>query len=139
MSTTGEQAAKLLEGTTPDWTVYSEPEVGLPPSLFAGAPGREGFAPLEPLQGRDLNLAQAAPDLAAALIASEAARKLAEERLAEVDRERANTMKEEIINENNDSLRTKLNDLYNAAIMTNNLQVASQVLSTLLALEMSVK
>jgi hypothetical protein len=52
-----ERLAGLLEKATADWCVYGEPEVGLPPSLFAGTPGQSGFGPLEPLQGYDLLLA----------------------------------------------------------------------------------
>lgn len=47
----------FLTRATPDWVIYSEPDVGLPPSLFAGTPGQTGFRPLEPLEGYDLNLA----------------------------------------------------------------------------------
>ena len=62
---------KLLAEVTPDWCVYGEPEVGLPPSLFAGTPVEEGFGPIEPLQGYDLILAAMAPALARKVIAAE--------------------------------------------------------------------
>ena len=38
-----------------------------------------------------------------------------------------------------DTLRSKLGNLYDQAMKANNLEVASQLLSTLLALELSVK
>ena len=51
---------ELVAKATPGpWMVYSEPEVGLPPSLFYGKP-LEGCGPLEPLQGYDLELVVAA-------------------------------------------------------------------------------
>ena len=43
------------------------------------------------------------------------------------------------MNQNVDDLRKKLNNLYDQAMKANNLEVASQVLSTLLALELSGK
>lgn len=43
------------------------------------------------------------------------------------------------MNQNIEDLRRKLNSLYELAMKANNLEVASQTLSTLLALEMSVK
>ena len=54
---------RLRDSITPDWCVYGEPEVGLPPGLFAGKIGHEGFGPIEPLHGCDLMLASIAPDL----------------------------------------------------------------------------
>ena len=79
MTITAEQAAKLLEGTTPG------------PWELDGV--RTHIAHVWPVHGSDepitgeidianARLIAAAPDLARALIASEAARKLAEERLA---------------------------------------------------------
>lgn len=48
---------ELLAHKTPGpWMVYSEPDVGLPPSLFAGKPMETGFGPIEPLSGVDLDL-----------------------------------------------------------------------------------
>ena len=69
---TDEAVKALLDGATPDWCIYSEPEVGLPPGLFAGKIGQSGFGPIEPLQGHDLNLAAAAPDLARMYLAASA-------------------------------------------------------------------
>ncbi len=66
---TREQVEAMLAGATPDWLIYSEPEVGLPPSLFAGKI-MEGVNPIEPLIGADLTLAASAPDLATALLAA---------------------------------------------------------------------
>lgn len=62
------QIEAMLADATPDWLVYGEPEVGLPSGLFAGKIV-DGIVPLEPLQGADLNLAAAAPDLARTAIA----------------------------------------------------------------------
>ncbi len=48
---------KLDTAATPaPWCVYSEPEVGLPPSLFSGTVMESGFGPIEPLTGYDLDL-----------------------------------------------------------------------------------
>ncbi|MEO1949277.1 hypothetical protein [Thioclava sp.] len=62
----------LMERVTPDWQVYGEYEVGLPPSLFAGKIGQSGFGPLEPLQGWDLELAVLAPTLARHVLTQQA-------------------------------------------------------------------
>lgn len=51
-----ELAALDAAATNGPWTGYSEPDVGLPWSLFEGVPGQTGFAPLEPLTGGDVNL-----------------------------------------------------------------------------------
>ena len=51
-----ELAALDEAATNGPWTGYSEPDVGLPWSLFEGVPGQTGFAPLEPLTGGDVNL-----------------------------------------------------------------------------------
>jgi hypothetical protein len=64
-----EQLEAMLAGSTPDWSVYGEPDVGLPSSLFAGTVGTSGFGPIEPLQGFDLMLAALAPTLATQRIA----------------------------------------------------------------------
>lgn len=71
MTMTAEQLEELLGKVTPDWCVYSEPEVGLEPSLFAGRVGEVGFGPIEPLQGYDLMLASIAPSLARRVLAAE--------------------------------------------------------------------
>lgn len=68
---TAEQLEELLGKVTPDWCVYSELDVGLMPSLFAGQIGVTGFGPLEPLQGYDLMLAALAPSLARRVLAAE--------------------------------------------------------------------
>ena len=70
MSVDVEKLRALLADVTPDWCVYSEPEVGLEPGLFSGSPMREGFGPIEPLQGHDLTLASLAPALDRDLIAA---------------------------------------------------------------------
>lgn len=52
-----DELERLAEQATPaPWMCYGEPEVGLPPSLFAGTPMQSGFAPIEPLQGIDIDL-----------------------------------------------------------------------------------
>ena len=51
-----ELAALDAAATNGPWTGYSEPDVGLPWSLFVGVPGKTGFVPLEPLTGGDVNL-----------------------------------------------------------------------------------
>ena len=96
MTITAEQAAKLLEGTTPGNIVQIVDDLGWSADFDEGdcawiQIGPEG-GPVTALVvargngGRRLDanaaLYAAAPDLARALIASEAARKLAEERLA---------------------------------------------------------
>lgn len=45
------------KATGGEWCIYSEPDVGLPPSLFAGSrgPTYPGFAPLEPLSYADMH------------------------------------------------------------------------------------
>lgn len=81
------EAAKLLEGTTPGpWQADGPPYNRI---VWSSADNRVCF--MAHTNGLDnarddatSNLVAAAPDLAAALIASEAARKLAEERLAKV-------------------------------------------------------
>ena len=60
---------RLAAQITPDWCIYSELDVGLPPTLFAGIPGESGFGPIEPLLGHDLTLASIAPALLRELIA----------------------------------------------------------------------
>lgn len=54
--TRDELAALDAAATRGPWTGYSEPDVGLPWSLFEGVPGQTGFVPLEPLTGSDVNL-----------------------------------------------------------------------------------
>ena len=49
---TDEAVKALLDGATPDWCIYSEPEVGLPPGFFAGKIGQAGFGPLAPMRKR---------------------------------------------------------------------------------------
>lgn len=44
------------KATAGPWQGYSEPEVGLPYSLFSGIPMQSGFGPLEPLTGYDIDL-----------------------------------------------------------------------------------
>ena len=98
MTITAEQAAKLLEGTTPGpWVMETVRtscgtchRIGpFPRPAYASKP--EGWACVyddyppgvgSPDLLANSHLIAAAPDLATALIASEAARKLAEERLA---------------------------------------------------------
>lgn len=84
-TTLAADAAQALQGVTPDWIVYGEPEVGMTPSLFSGTPGTEGFHLLEPLSGRNLLFAEFArawvPEAAAALTATTAT-------MAELTRER---------------------------------------------------
>ncbi len=87
MTITAEQAAKLLEGTTPGpWEAspHQWPEqVGCCPLVgrpYSAAHKMRNVAAAN--TAPDIQLIAAAPDLARALIASEAARKLAEERLA---------------------------------------------------------
>lgn len=92
MSITGEQAAKLLEGTTPGpWRVqtrYSWVSQGESQQVVWDVPQSLGLSLVADTGGttlskhKDARLIAAAPDLARALIASEAARKLAVERLA---------------------------------------------------------
>lgn len=85
MTITAEQAAKLLEGTTPGpWQADGPPYNRI---VWSSADNRVCF--MAHTNGLDdardnatSNLVAAAPDLARALIASEAERKLAEERLA---------------------------------------------------------
>jgi len=80
---------KLFAQATPDWRVYSEPEVGLWPALFAGTPMVSGFGPIEPLQGADLELAaamySALPHLIARITALEDGLRQASEVLAHVE------------------------------------------------------
>ena len=64
-----EELRRLVNSVSPSWCVYSEPEVGLASGLFSGHPGFAGFGPIEPLEGRDLELAAMAPDLARGYIA----------------------------------------------------------------------
>ena len=90
MTITAEQAAKLLEGTTPGpWESSASKEplpYGVKPRIYS-ADG-ELLAEVGNLTldqdawEANARLIAAAPDLARALIVSEAARKLAEERLA---------------------------------------------------------
>lgn len=88
MTITAEQAAKLLEGTTPGpWrpsksyrALVSDSPSGYDDAESVYAYG--GHMVCESVQEHNRHLIAAAPDLARALIASEAARKLAEERLA---------------------------------------------------------
>lgn len=56
---TAARLGELLAKASTHWQVYSEPDVGLPPSLFGNAKGpiEEGFGPIEPLSGCDLELA----------------------------------------------------------------------------------
>ena len=85
MTITAEQAAKLLEGTTPGpWRADGPPYNRI---VWTSNENRVCF--MAHTNGLDdardnatSNLVAAAPELARALIASEAARKLAEERLA---------------------------------------------------------
>ena len=85
MTITAEQAAKLLEGTPPGpWRADGPPYNRI---VWSSADNRVCF--MAHTNGLDdardnstSNLVAAAPNLARALIASEAARKLAEERLA---------------------------------------------------------
>lgn len=83
MTITAEQAAKLLEGTTEGpWLreaqgVYAENGHKLIASVKS-----HDYGIAWPTTEANGNIMAAAPDLARALIASEAARKLAEERLA---------------------------------------------------------
>lgn len=85
MTITSEQAAKLLEGTTPGpWNVSG---LTVKNDFMICAGNMYGVGQAWNLNGSSENEANAhliaeAPDLARALIASEAARKLAEERLA---------------------------------------------------------
>lgn len=66
--------AGLVERATKGpWVVYSESEVGLPPSLFAGRVMLEGFGPIEPLTGYDLELVVAMHEALPALLARIAA------------------------------------------------------------------
>lgn len=52
-----ERLMALDAAATPGpWQGYSEPEVGLPYSLFSGIPMQSGFGPLEPLTGYDIDL-----------------------------------------------------------------------------------
>lgn len=55
--------------TSAPWQGYSEPDVGLPYSLFSGTPMQSGFGPLEPLFGADIDLMvllrNAVPDILA--------------------------------------------------------------------------
>jgi len=52
-----ETLQRLHEAATPGpWTGYSEPEVGLPYSLFAGTPMVSGFGPVEPMMAADIDL-----------------------------------------------------------------------------------
>ncbi len=61
---------KLDAAATPaPWCVYSEPEVGLPPSLFSGTVMESGFGPIEPLTGYDLDLVAAMRSQLPSLIA----------------------------------------------------------------------
>ena len=89
MTITAEQAAKLLEGTTTGWELLARRDgsILILTRNAVGSPHRHiaemSWGVDEPGNGAgDAKLAVAAPDLARALIASEAARKLAEERLA---------------------------------------------------------
>lgn len=77
------RAEASLEGVTPGpWIVYSEPEVGMPRTLFSGTPGQSAFQMIEPLIGRDLDFIAASrqlvPDLIGALRATEARAERAE-------------------------------------------------------------
>jgi hypothetical protein len=57
MNNLADKIDALAERATPGpWVAYGEPEVGLPPTLFAGTPGETGFDMVEPLQGYDLAL-----------------------------------------------------------------------------------
>jgi hypothetical protein len=56
-----------------DWCVYSEPDVGLPPSLFSGQVGKMEFGPIEPLQGYDLLLAEASVNFVRTLLSTSGA------------------------------------------------------------------
>jgi hypothetical protein len=78
--------AKLLADADKDWCVYGELDVGLPHGLFAGKIGEEGFGPIEPLSGANLELAALAPALAARVIELEG---ILAERDARVARVRA--------------------------------------------------
>ena len=90
MTITAEQATNLLEGTTPGpWrpsksyrAIVSDSPSGYDDAESVHAYG--GHMVCESVQEHNRHLIAAAPDLARALIASEAARKLAEERLAKV-------------------------------------------------------
>ena len=87
MTITAEQAAKLLEGTTKGpWrpsksyrAIVSDSPSGYDDAESVHAYG--GHMVCESVQEHNRHLIAAAPDLARALIASETARKLAEERL----------------------------------------------------------
>lgn len=46
----------LAAATEGPWRGYSEPDVGLPYSLFAGEVMQAGFVPLEPLTAVDIDL-----------------------------------------------------------------------------------
>jgi hypothetical protein len=60
----------MMEGVTAGpWCVYSEPEVGLPASLFAGKIMDGTFHPLEPLTASDMAFIAAARELVPALAA----------------------------------------------------------------------
>lgn len=91
MTITAEQAAKLLEGTTPGpWCCVKDEADGYHIGTGPWLQDEDGFDGYHICQTtgcyeegeNDARLIAAAPDLARALIASEAARKLAEERLA---------------------------------------------------------
>lgn len=51
-----ELAAIAPRATSAPWTGYSEPEVNLPYSLFAGRVGETGFHELYPMNGNDVDL-----------------------------------------------------------------------------------
>lgn len=57
------------------WVAYSEPDVGLPLSLFAGTIGQPGFQPIEPLSSIDVEFVAAAVNYVRAHLLSQDAGK----------------------------------------------------------------
>ena len=65
-----EELKRLLERGTPGpWCVYSEPDVGLSPSIFAGSPMVWGFTPIEPMSYIDMDLIVTLRNAAPSLLA----------------------------------------------------------------------
>jgi len=86
-----EELKRLLERGTPGpWCVYSEPDVGLSPSIFAGSPMVWGFTPIEPMSYIDMDLIVTLRNAAPSLLAEN--ERLKDERDAahhDIDRLRA--------------------------------------------------